>query len=456
MSTINPLNLSSLLSSFSNSQGINVQEAVTEALAALAQPEVQWQNEQAVLQTQTTDLNQIESDVNSLATALTSLGDPAGALAQMTTSSSDSSVVTATAVNGAASGNHTVVVNNVATTASWYSASVSDPTAPLPPGSFTIQVGNGTPTQITVGNGVNSMNDLATAINGMNLGVTANVVTDSNGSRLSIVANNSGAANNITISNDTTIAFTQAVAGQDASLTVDGIPIDSATNTVSGAVNGVTFNLLSAAPNTPVNISVSPNTNAAATAVQNFVSAYNTVVGDVNTQYAVSANNQEGPLAGDSTLSLLQSDLLSVAGYSIGTGAVESLGDLGITMNKDGTLTVDTATLDSAIQNNFSAVQSFMQGTSSNGFVSFINNQMSSLTDPTNGAFTVDLQSISNENQDLQNQINNFQTYLQQQQVILTAEFNQADIALQQLPAEEAQINAELGNTSSGNNTPLL
>lgn len=454
MSTINPLDLSSLLAAFSNSQGINVTEAVAEAMQGLEQPEVQWENQQSALQTQTTDLNSIENDVNSLETALTSLGDPAGSLAQMTTSSSDSNVVTATAANGAATATHTVVVNNLATTASWYSASVSDPTAPLPAGSFTIQVGSGTPTQITVGQGVNSMNDLANDINSLNLGVTANVVTDSTGSRLSIVSNNSGAANNITISNDTTIAFTQAVTGQDASLTVDGIPIDSATNTVTGAVNGVTFNLLSAST-TPVNVSVSPDTNAASTAVQNFVSAFNTVVGDVNTQYQVGANNQEGPLAGDSTLSLLQSDLLSVAGYTSGTGAIESLGDLGITMNSDGTLTLNTATLDNAIQSNFSDVQTFLQGTSSNGFVSFINNQMSALTDANNGAFTVDLQSISNENQDLQNQINNYNTYLQDQQTLLTNEYNQADIALQELPSLEAQINAELGNQSSSNQTIL-
>ena len=81
-------------------------------------------------------------------------------------------------------------------------------------------------------------------------------------------------------------------------------------------------------------------------------------------------------------------------------------------MNNDGTLTLDTATLTNAVQNNFAAVQNFMQGASSNGFVSNLNNQLSTLTDPTSGAFTVDLQSISSENKDLQTQINNFQTYL--------------------------------------------
>ncbi len=434
-----------------------MQAAVAQALQADEAPMFQWEAQQQALQAQTADLTAIEGHVTNLENALTALSDPTGAMSAMTTASSNSSVVTATAANGATAGNHTVEVNNLATTAAWYSDEVASPTTDLTPGSFTITVGSGTPAQITVGSGVNTLTDLAAAINGMSLGVTASVVSDSGGSRLSIVSNASGAASNFTITNDSTINFTQATTGQDASLTIDGIPVDSASNTVTGAVNGVTFNLLSASPGNPVDISVQPDTNTAATAITNFVNAYNTVVGDVNTEYAVGANNMEGPLAGDSTISLLQSDLLTAGAYTSGsTSGISTLADLGISMNNDGTLTVDTSTLDSAIQNSFGAVQAFMQGTSSNGFVSFLNNQMTALTDPTNGAFTVDLQSISNENTDLQNQINNFQPYIQEQQQILTAEFNQADIALQQLPAEEAQINAELGYQPSSTNIPLL
>jgi flagellar hook-associated protein 2 len=451
----NPINLSSLLSAFGSSQPINVQEAVSQALAAEEAPEVQWQKQQQTLQTETSALNSIESDVTALESTLTAMGDPVGALASMTTSSSNSSLVTATAVNGAASANHSVVVNNLATTSSWYSASVASGTTALQAGSFTIKVGTGTATQITVGAGTNTLDDLANSINGMNLGVTANVVTDASGSRLSIVSNDSGAASNITISGDTTIGFTKAAAGTDASLTVDGIPIDSASNTVTGAVTGVTFNLVGASPGTTVDVVISPNVNSASTAVSNFVSAFNTVVGDVNAQFTVGTNNNEGPVASDATVRSLQSDLLSLAGYSTTGSAVASLADLGISMNKDGTLSLDTATLNSAIQNNFAAVQSFLQGTSSNGFVNFLNNQLTSLTDPTNGAFTLDLQSISNDNSDLQNEINNFQPYIQQQQTLLTNEFNQADLALEELPTEEAQINAELGYPPTNSNAVL-
>src|SRR5580658_3324761 len=106
MGTLNPINLDSLLSGFNSAQGIDVQQAVSEALAADAQPQVEWQDEQATLQTQTTDLNQIESDVTALEGTLSALSDPAGALSAMTTASSDSSIVTATAANGTQPGNH--------------------------------------------------------------------------------------------------------------------------------------------------------------------------------------------------------------------------------------------------------------------------------------------------------------------------------------------------------------
>jgi len=446
MSSVSGINLSSLLQALgSSSSGINVQSAVAAAISALSQPEYEWESQQQGLQTQTSDLNQVQNDVSSLETSLNALGDPAGALASMTATSSDSNVVQASAANGTAAGTHVVVVSNIATAASWYSNSVASSSTTLASGSFTLQVGSGTPTQIQIGSGNDTLDELASYINGLNLGVNASVVTDSSGARLAIVSSSTGAANAVTVSGASGLTFTQASQGQDASLTVDGIPIDSASNTVTGAVNGLTLNLVGANPGEQVSVSVAPNASQAEQAINSFVSAYNTAIGDVNTQYTVNASNQEGPLAGDSTIQLLQDTLLSVSSYTGGGNGVSSLADLGISMNKDGTLTVDSATLNNAIQNNFSAVQNFMQGASSNGFVSFLNNQLNSLTAPTSGAFTIDLQSISSENQDLQNQINNFQTYLNNQQTLLTAEYNQADITLQEIPQEQAQINAELG-----------
>ncbi len=446
MSSVSGVNLSSLLSALgSSSSGINVSSAVAAEISAMSAPEQQWEAEQQTLQTQTTGIDQIQADVDTLQTSLSALSDPAGALASMTATSSDTDVVQASAAAGTAAGTHVVVVNNIASAASAYSNSVATSSTNLTPGSFTLQVGSGPATQIQIGSGVNTLDQLASYINTQNLGVTASVINDSSGSRLAIVSNNTGSANGFTVSGSSGLTFTQVSVGQDASLTVDGIPIDSASNAVTGAVNGLTLNLVGAAPGGQVTVSVAPDTTQAAQAISNFVSAYNTAMGDVNTQYTVNASNQEGPLAGDTTVQILQNALLSLAGYTGGGNGVSTLADLGISMNKDGTLTLDSATLNNAIQNNFAAVQNFMQGASSNGFASFLNNQLNTLTEPATGAFTVDLQSISSENTDLQNQINTFQTYLNSQQTLLTAEYDQADINLQEIPQEEAQVNAELG-----------
>jgi len=448
------INLSSVLSALgSSSSGIDVAASVATAIAALSAPEQQWKAQQQTLQTATQTINQIQTDVSSLENSLNALGDPLGALTSMIASSSDTNVVNASAGAGTPAGSHVVIVSNIASTASSYSNSVASSSTVLPSGGFTIQVGSGPATPITIGSGVNTLDQLASSINAKKLGVTASVVNDSTGSRLAIVSTASGVANGFTISGPTGLTFTQAAKGQDASLTVDGIPIDSASNTITGAVNGLTLNLVGAAPGGQITVTIAPDATEAEKAIATFVGAYNTAIGDVNTQYSVSATNQEGPLSGDAAVRMLQTALLSAASFGGGGNGVSSLADLGISMNNDGTLTLNTTTLGNAVQNNFAAVQTFMQGATSNGFVANLNNQLGSLTDPVSGAFTVDLQSIRAENKDLQTQINNFDDYLATQKTLLTAEYSQADITLQQLPQLQAQIDAELGYQPTTNKT---
>lgn len=453
MSTLPSVNLGSLLSALGDSgTGIDVSSAVSQILQTEAIPQQQWQAQQATLQGQTSAINSLESLVSTLQTSLQGLGDPGGTASSMSATSSNTAIVTATAAPGTATGNHVVVVNNVATTGAWYSDSVASSTTALTAGSFDIQVGANAPVTITVGSGVNTLSDLATAINGQNLGVTASVINDSTGSRLALVSTASGAANDFAISNDTSVGFTQAVQGKDASLAVDGIPISSASNSVTGAVNGLTLNLVSGSANTEVNVAVAPNSDQISQAVSSFVSAYNAVIQNVNSQFAFDqTSNTAGTLAGDSTVRMLQDALLGSGSYSSTGGTISTLGQLGITMNNDGTLTLDSSALNSAIQNNFSAVQTFFQGAAANGFAATLNSQLSSFTDPIEGAFTIELQSISSENSDLQSQIDDFQTYLNSEQTRLTNEYNQIDATLQQLPILEKQVAAELGQNTSGN-----
>jgi flagellar hook-associated protein 2 len=94
-----------------------------------------------------------------------------------------------------------------------------------------------------------------------------------------------------------------------------------------------------------------------------------------------------------------------------------------------------------------------LQGTALNGFANSASNQLSSFTDPAEGAFTVDLSSMSAQNTALSSEISDFETnYIAQQQTTLNSEYTSAEEALQSLPSQMSQIQAELGNNTSSNN----
>ena len=322
-------------------------------------------------------------------------------------------------------------------------------------GSFSIQVGSGAATQITTTAG-ESLSSLAGDINGQSLGVTASVVSNGDGtSNLSIVNSSTGDASGVTVAS-TSPQFTQAAQGTNASLTVNGISISSASNTVTGAVSGMTINLLGADPNTDVTLTATPDSSTVTSAINQFVSDYNTLIGEVNDEFTYNSSSTSAPpLEGDSTVELLQNYLLGASSYSsTGNGSVSTLGSLGISMNNDGTLSVNSTTLDNAIENNFPEVQQFFEGTTLNGFANSLSKQLQSLTDSSDGAFTVELSSLQSNYNDLQDNITNFQNnYIAPLQASLTAEYDSAEIALQTLNSTTQEINAELGNntSSSGN-----
>jgi flagellar hook-associated protein 2 len=443
-----------------STSGLDVTAAVSSAVTAAEGPENIWNAEITTLQSQTSDLTSLETTTTNLDNDMQSLNSSSGPLAASTVASSNSNIVTATAASGTAAGSTTVVVNNLASTASFTSSTVADPTTTaLPTETFTITDGNDNTATLTTGSGIDNLTELEAAVNAAGLGVTASIITDATGSRLALTSNTSGTAGNFTASSTgTTFSFASAVTGNNASLVVNGINISSATNTVTGAVPGLTLNLLSApSPTSSVSLTVAPDTSAASTAINQFVTDYNTAITDLNSEFSDTGSGQ-GSLAQDQVVLNLQSTLEQAVAYTAtpATGStattVPNLTSLGISVGSDGTLTVDSATLDNVLQNNFGDVQNFFQGSAQNGFASVLDTQLTSFTDASDGAFTVDLQSIATQTTALQTNITNFQTnIITPLQTKLQADFSQAEILLQELPTEMKQIDTELGqNSSSG------
>jgi flagellar hook-associated protein 2 len=444
--------LNSVLTALGGTTGIDVTSAVDAILYADRAPERGWQTQQTTLNSQAAALEQLESEASSLSDALGVLSATGRTLSATTATSSNSNVVTATAADGTTAGTHSIVVNSLASTGSWYSAAQTSSSAALTAGSFDISVGGAAATTINVTSG-ETLTQVAAAINSQSLGVTASIVTDSSGARLSLVSTTSGSAGDFTVANDTSVAFSRANTGANASLTVDGVPISSASNTVSGVLDGVVLTLTGTST-TAASLTVAPDTTSITSAINDFVTAYNTLIADVNSQFKYSSTTSTaGVLQSDSTVQGLQTALLNSTNFSSSASSFASLTSLGITTNSDGTLTLNSATLASAIQNNSAGVATFFQGTASDGFASSLTSTLSTYTNTSGGAFTVDLQSISNEYNDLGNQIDTLEVYLTSQQTILTAKYNAADIAIQQLPQKLKQIQALLNPNSSSSSS---
>jgi flagellar hook-associated protein 2 len=461
MSTLPSVNLNALYAATgSGATGIDVAGAVAQILYARRATERQWQAQQSLINLQTAALTQLNSGASQLTARLDALQSPFGSLMASTVTSTEPAVITATAVGGTAPGNHVVTVQNLAAAAAWYSDAMTDSSTPFVSGSFDLTVGTGssqTTKSIEVGNGVNTPADLVKFINGLGLGLTASVVNDANGVRVALTGNASGNANDFSVSptpgTQTTNIFTRAATANNASLTVDGVPVSSESNSVAGVVDGVTLNLKSQAPGTSVVLSIGPDVASAQQAVGSFVSCYNTLIQQVNAQFAYDPVNQtSGPLGGDSTVRMLQSALLAAPGYSGGPVGFSTLRSLGITMNGDGTLAIDDGQLSSALQGNPPAVRTFFQGAALDGFAAGLKTALGTLADPSEGAFSVDLKSLSSDKSALQNHIDDFESYLANEQARLTDEYNRINIILLQLPQRQKQINAILGYTANGSN----
>jgi flagellar hook-associated protein 2 len=363
--------------------GFDVSSTVAEIVGNLENVETPWKNQLTTLESQDTVISNLGTLFSTLSTDMSSLTDFQGTLAQKEGSSSDTNVLELTAASSSATaGTHSVVVNNLAQTSSGYLDEVTNSSDVLS-GSISIQVGTGTTENVVIGvapsspaantiytgSGINTLSGLASAINSSNLGLTANVLTDSSGSRLSLVSNTSGAAGQMTIASSLTdanmvtaknstgtINYNSTVTGKDASLDIDGVPLTNASNTVTNLIPGVTFQLLAPSAeesdSSPeaVQVVISNDNSGVETAVNQFVTDYNSLISAVNTQEGNDSSGKPEPLFGSPTLSLLQQQLLNGLNAQNPNGYLDSISSTaGTTLSGSMTIQVGTATTETVV-----------------------------------------------------------------------------------------------------------
>jgi flagellar hook-associated protein 2 len=319
------------------------------------------------------DLGTIKSKVATLQDALTVFQTPS-TFNNSAASSSDATVVSATASNGAIKGNHSVTVTSLATatriTIGGYGASTTPVTIDSVAGfSITLAdvvynskgsktIGSSSPTTITALGTSPTVTDLKNWINSLGANVSASVVETTAGNwALMIAGTQTGEANAVEYSGLTlpvppTPNPADTVA-EDASFIVNGTTFTRASNTVSDVIDGLTLSLNKASV-TAQTISVTKGTDISSEAINTLIAAYNDVMSTHKSMTANSANSDKpGNFANSpSTLSFINqikdSFAKGISYTSNGSLTTMSLSTLGIDLQLDGTAKFNSASFATA------------------------------------------------------------------------------------------------------------
>ena len=372
---------------------INVASLVSQLVTATyAQQVANNASQTSAVTAQISALGTLKSALSSFQSALSTLDTPL-AFNALAATSSDPSSFAATAQSGAVAGTYNIAITQLAQAQQLVSKNLAtDDNTAIGTGTLTLSLGSQS-INVNVDSTNNTLSGIAAAINSAtgNPGISATVIQGSDGAHLVLASSLTGAGNTITVatnggdgglaqlaySSTSTGNYTQASTPQDAIVSVAGVSYDSASNTVSNAIAGVTLNLLAVpASGTSTTLTVSNDTKTVASNISAFVSAYNTLVQQFSSLGGYDASSgTAGPMLGNALLSGIQSQIGQVVhGLIPGSSGYNSLASIGVTTQSDGTLSLNTTTLQNALSSNFNAVSQLFSGT--NGIGSQLNTQL--------------------------------------------------------------------------------
>ena len=349
-------------------------------------------DKQTAVEAKISALGSIKGFLSSFQTSLSGLTSGSSFQASKATSS-NTSIIKATGTSGAVSGNYSIEVSQLAQSQKLVAAGQADTTTAIGVGTLTIDLGtisggtfddiSGTysgasftpnatgSVDIVIDSSNNSLAGIRDAINAANIGVSASIVNDgdaANPYRLVLSSKNGGTDESvrIAVSGDASLStllshdpagtqnLSETVTGQNAILEVDGIPVTKTSNTVTDVIQGVSLELSGLTAGTPVTVSTSQDSDAAKTAVEAFIKAYNDLTAEIKKQTSPGVSGTgAGALESDSATRQIQSFIrteLNTAPTGLTGTTYATLSSIGISFESDGTLSLDEEKLNTAIQ----------------------------------------------------------------------------------------------------------
>jgi flagellar hook-associated protein 2 len=458
----NAINLAAL-----GAGGLDVSGLVNQLVAIQQQPLNQVAAHQQSLQSAQTTLSSFSSTLSALKSAAVGLSDPTG-FSSMKATSSDPSIVTSVTGTPVA-GQWSVSVSSIAQAQRTLSNGTASSTTALGvSGTLGIALGSGASQNISIAS-TDTMSDVAGKLATAGLRIQSSLVYDGSKYHLLVAGLDTGQANTITFDESglTSSGFTlglsnpglanQIQKAQNANLTVGGIAVTSATNQIANAIPGVTL-AVTGPTTSPATLTIAGDPTAVQQKVQAFVTAYNAVVsaghkaGGFGTQKASNTL-----LQGDQGIRMSLEQLGGLIGGNVAgtSGAYTNLGSVGVALNTDGTLSLDSTKLASALAADPTSVSRLFvtdAGTGATGVMATIGSTVDAMTTGAGAPIKAEQDSFGNRIHDLSTQM----ARMQQQSDAYAKQLQQTFAQMNTTLALYKQMAGSLGNNNNSGNNGVL
>jgi flagellar hook-associated protein 2 len=423
--------------------GLDTTALINQLMAVEQQPITRVQTSKVKLQAISTAFQQLNSKLLALKSRADAVADPATFFPRAVTSSTDT-VATATAGPGTARGTFSLTATALArgsiAAAATTKGALTDAIAAAP-GSFQFKLGaGGAVVSVGVDTGT-TLEQLVKAINDKNAGVKATAVNVGTSAapayKLTLASTATGAANDIVIVSDgTTLGVTNTQAATDAAFSIAGIgSFTRSTNTFSDVLDGVTITLKASSGST--DLSVALDNGGAQANIQGLVDAYNDIVRTITTQSEITTDangaQQPGAFTGDVVPQVIRRSLAAIIATGVG-GTFGTLAEVGITTQKDGTLSLDANKLQQALTADPQAVSDLVAGTSTrDGIADLLSAKLDAMTKAVTGTIAAKQDGLTTQITAAGKQIDAMQARLSTTQKMLTEKFNNLELVVSRI-----------------------
>jgi flagellar hook-associated protein 2 len=310
--------------------------------------------------------------------------------------------------------------------------------------------------EVYINSGNNTLEGAAAAINAAAIGVKAAVINDRKDPdspyKLMISGDQVGGDNRIEyptlyfLDGDEDIYFDEESEAKNGRVKVDGFEFDIGENVLKDLIPGVTLDLKQATPGRTVNVTVKENREAVSTKINEFVKAMNEVLGFLQAQSRMDANTDTSKtLGGDSLVRSTENRLrrlIQDPQYGVG-GGLQRLSQLGIELNRSGTLKLDEDKFNNVLSNNPDAVRMFFSGDGfSSGFIPSIRREISAVTNQAFGQVAMRKRALQDNIKRIDESIGNKERQLVRREQMLRDKFSKLEQTMSKLKSQGGALGA--------------